>query len=242
MHKTVFNSTKSASSNQLSSNEQTSSMISDQNDEYSKALLNDIIAENTKIEELMDTTAQQMRLNLMNSLKPPDRRRLMNGESLESITNNKYYNRYDNSKNIPEEFRFEYQISDHLLLYDIRDIEIEEGSKHIKLPVEINDMGNIVVKYYTIIEDESIEFITQLKDSLSKKNEPLPLPLPFTTNKEVLRIQKLSYESLCNILPTEEDQIKKYVYSNNVAKVIQSELDNERFPFEIVNAVVEQYI
>jgi len=127
-----------------------SSEISSQNDEYRSGLLHDIQIRNKRIIELMDITVAQQeaeianeRLDIMNSFSPRSRRRLMGGEKLEDILpdrfkTSKYYNTSDEgAAAIPRDVLFEYQIGDHIMAYEINEININNDLKFVNLPVVV---------------------------------------------------------------------------------------------------------
>ena len=274
------------------------SIIRTQNDNYDESLMLDIEKNNRNIEQLMDKSDElhsrlqsHHRINLMNSLTPQQRRRLMTGESLEQILNiapDKYY-LSQNPLDIPEDALFEYSINNHLLAFDVRKLEIQTinngtlSKSIVRIPIPIsnsfsnpssNSFSNPLSdsfsnplsntnNEYIIIDEDTIEFIRCLKNNIQlnsfnsfnpkdsnsnpKDSNPNPKdsnptnPKDEKLNKEIKKIQNLLYDNLLPILD-DEHEAKTYAFSKDVVKIIEQNLEQNRFQFEIVAELLEPFM
>ena len=261
-------------------------IIRTQNDNYDESLMLDIEKNNRNIEQLMDKSDElhsrlqsHHRINLMNSLTPQQRRRLMTGESLEQILNiapDKYY-LSQNPLDIPDDALFEYSINHHLLAFDVRKLEIQTinngtlSKSIVRIPIPIsnsfsnplsNSFSNSLSdslsnslsntnNEYIIIDEDTIEFIRCLKNNIQfnpfnpfnpKDSNPTNLnSKDEKLNKEIKKIQNLLYDNLLPILD-DEHEAKTYAFSKDVVKIIEQNLEQNRFQFEIVAELLEPFM
>ena len=176
-------------------------IIRTQNDNYDESLMLDIEKNNRNIEQLMDKSDElhsrlqsHHRINLMNSLTPQQRRRLMTGESLEQILNiapDKYY-LSQNPLDIPDDALFEYSINHHLLAFDVRKLEIQTinngtlSKSIVRIPIPIsNSFSNPLSNSFSnsLSNPLSNSFSNPLSNSFSN---PLSNPLSNTNNEYII--------------------------------------------------------
>lgn len=167
-----------------------------QNEAYRQSLLKDIETRNTRVIELMDATVTQQeqeesqsRLDAMNNLDPVQRRRLMGGEKLEDILRerfkkSKYYNTTNDAANaIPKNELFEYQIGNHFMAYEIRDIKLNHELKTVDFPVVAYDPDaeEYIDLTYTVRDDDVFEI---LKHQLEPPTSVQPMMIDSLSSSE----------------------------------------------------------
>ena len=142
--------------------------IAEQDDEYRKTLLCDMQKNNDTIEGLMDDTIEHYkeeeadaRYKAMDAMTRKQRGRLMTGESLKSILDlkessvSKYYNTSDEAASaILMKDRFEYQIGKHMLMFEMKDLVLDNDAMTIGIPIVVWDSEEWIEKKYNIIDED----------------------------------------------------------------------------------------
>lgn len=249
------------------SGEGNSDVRKEQDNDYFMSLIDDLNRENDAIITLMDATVEyiketesQKRLEYLNQLTPKRRRRLIAGETLESIMGiddkpAKYYNSNTTANN--NNSCFEYRIGNHLMLYHIEDVKIDERSKQIRVPVIVFDK-DWIEKSYCITDEDVYEIVCSIRNNIINNAYTRTIATTDNTSKTnpnsyniverfespdpgVLRIQKKLYETLAKKYPQNEDFVTQSVYSVDMCDNIQICLSGGQFPFEVVNTMVERF-
>lgn len=258
--------------------------IAIQNENYRQSLLTDIQKRNDNVVRLMDETVKYKnekqssnRLEAMNSFSPEQRRRLMSGEKLENIlgmqmeNESRYYNTSDEAAQyIPQDDLFVYQIGDHLMAYETKDVKINKELKTIDLPVVVHTENEEWVEMYYTIHNADVFDILQHqldgpKTSSGEGNVSDSDHLPFMIEEEwdhpvlpdspisprvpnekehyniVRRIQDKLYEQLLSIYQGESVYLSE-VYTPQMEIRISEMLNTHKlFPFQIVNNLISEF-
>ena len=248
--------------------------IANQNNEYLSSMINDFEINNKKIVKMMNETVEireqhetDERLEIMNSLTPDKRRRLMKGEKLDDIIgkqsyleNSKYYNTSNEAVEcIQSDKLFIYQIGDHLMAYELEDINVDEKLKVILLPVvvyntesqeyedvvySVNDEDIFAVVCYQLkketntIDDSNWNDEIVTPDVPIKNNESLIHP----NHQNIKRIQDNLYSKLLSMYNGSDGLFRSQVYSDYLYDKIALLLHNGSFPFEIVNMLINEFV
>lgn len=226
--------------------------ITEQNTMYRKGLIIDIKKQNSKLERLMDETKvfqesekRKQRLNSMNSLTLEQRRELMSGQSLESILNiksseSKYYNTSDEAAaSISSKELFEYHIGKHFLAYEIKDVSIDEELQLIKIPVVVRCENNGDYDWdefiYTIVDENVFKTLNPPKSISTNVDNSVQL------DKTIREIQDKLFNKLFDIFQG-ENEYSQTIYTSSMESKIEEHLNNGRFPFQILNDIIAEYI
>jgi hypothetical protein len=237
--------------------------VSEQNIEYRNNLLKDIYTQNSKLQTLMNQTVDYQEdlyddqlANLRNNLTREQRGRLFCGEKLEDIlnlkppNNSRYYNTSDEAaQHIPPDKRFEYQIGNHLLMYEINDLKLNQELKTIDIEVVVHDGKDWVEKNYTIIDQDLYEFVElQLTKNQTKStsSESENTYFKYRSSDETIgNIQDAIYQKLCAVV--QDNNAMEYlniltniqsIYTPDMECEIQKKLDQGYFPFQIINNTI----
>lgn len=158
--------------------------IAEQNQDYKTTLMQDIVKNNQRVEELMNATVEYQEdqydeqiCTMRNNLTREQKARLMTGESLESILNfyppttSRYYNTSDEAaEHVDPHQRFEYRIGNHLLMYELSDLKFNNELKTIDVPVIVYDQSvsgdeDWKETNYTITDKDTYSFALHLKNN-----------------------------------------------------------------------------
>lgn len=235
-------------------NESPSSQISEQNISYRESLLDDIQIKNKTIKDLMDFTldyqyeqAEEQLIQYRNNLTREQKARLMTGESLEQILQlrikpeSKYYNTSDiAAQSIPENNRFEYKIGEHLLIYELNELNINAELKTIDITVVVYDTSEGWKEvYYTIIDENVFIAVNQQLIALSKyAATPFNGPTNPTRQPTISKIQDNIFEQLLAMFQA-ETIYTQLVYNEDIELKISQLLNEGSHPTQITNNIIE---
>ena len=233
-------------------------IIALQNKAYHQSLIKDIQKTNKLVECAMDvtllhrqSTQKQKRVDSMNSMNREQRRRLINGESLGSILGtvskkSKYYNTSTPAANaIKPIHRFEYQIGKHLMIFETKELELDDNEKLINIPVVVwDDKTDEWHELNYSIVDEGLWDIVDSELHPANPAKQQSNKIDITKVQQVQQVQDALSKHLSNLdQPTNGyNGYDECIYTPEMESNIKSLLDSGCFPFEIVEIVASQII
>lgn len=236
------------------------------NDEVIRMMDETVIYKHTKNSsnrlEAMNSFSPEQRRRLMSGEKLEE---ILGHTS--TIQQSKYYNSSNEAvQSIPQDDLFMYQIGDHLMAFETNDLEINEDLKTINMPVVVydNERQDWKDMNYTI-HNEDVFNILQYQLNSPRTPSPIQSHSPHSLHENlpfVLDVNPEANQSNEHIVTNASPPMRKIqeklfdqllsiyqgttIYSAQVYTVpmelrIQQMLDDNLFPFQIVNNLIAEF-